>query len=488
MKRILFLLISLLTSLPGRAEFEQAYEPVMVFGAPVLVPVESTPEDTLYLSVQSKQDAMLVAWSPSQDADYYQLQYLEGGVWKYASEKHYLTYLTVDVSRGPFRVRGCHKYGCAQWQADNRAVQAPLSIKAFYSNSAQADRYGRLMLGWHVEGATDVTITARKNGQVAAVNRSLAPSKGLLDAYVDQLTEYTLSATAFSGEAITKTLVVTAIPKLPVTLTGIKNNYKQPLYETGLDIVEKSITEYRDNLIFATHDGHLLFYKGTHDHNQEMQWDYGWHIELEGVVNNAPIIEGDFLYFTESYYDSTGRACRIRWQDALGKVCSNKASSSLLASPVLVNAHAENNQGFFASARQFARSFTSSTTRPNIESGLYIFHEDGTVEVLDPINDLQLKRQLSIKNSIDTTQGISVTPTLVMSQTYASYHPQFIIQQDKDLIGVHVPEVQSAAPEVSVFQSVSRWFSRSMSDDGSIQAVTKQQAPKELKVVWRESL
>ncbi|KZN70335.1 hypothetical protein [Pseudoalteromonas luteoviolacea] len=490
MNRVLFVFILYMYGIPASASFEQAYIPINTGGTTILVPIEKSPETVKLLSFKSSENVTEIAWSPTHEAQYYQLQYLSQGEWKSSSDRLLLPYYRQVGITGPFRVRGCNRYGCAQWQTNNRRIQKPLHVPAFYTNNAKSDSQGAIQVSWFVEGATSLTLLVIEGSTVVRRIDGLHPIQGEFTTRIKQLSQITLRATGFNGEFVDKSLIATTAPKLPIKLSGVRSNYKQPLYETDLDIIEKSIIEYQDNLIFSTHDGLLVFYKATRNHNQEIDWAYQWHIELEGAVNNAPLIDGDFLYFTESNYDSTGRVCRIRWQDALGKVCTNKVSSSLLASPVLVNAvNTDTNPSFFELVRQFAHSFSSN--RREIESGLYIFHENGMVEVLDPVNDLQVKRRFSIRGSIDTTLGISITPTLVMNLDYPSYHPQFIIQQDKDLIGVHVPATQSSESEMSVFNTMSRWFSGEKGEDEGTQNTKVQaeaQAVQELQVVWRDSL
>ncbi|KZN33634.1 hypothetical protein N474_19335 [Pseudoalteromonas luteoviolacea CPMOR-2] len=490
MNRIWGICIALL-SMTANASFEQAYAPINVGSITIFIPIELLPEKASYLSLNTDSGQTRLAWSPVSDADYYQIQHFENGQWVSISDQYTSTHYSTQSITGPFRVRACHRYGCADWQSNIRNVQDPLNIQAFYSDSARSDDAGRINIGWSVLGASSVTLTQKVAGSVVSVKQGLNPTQGVTTPYISGLTEFTLSAHGFGGQVIHKNLSVTSKPKFPIQLQGQKGGFKQPLYESSLDIVEKSIVEYDDNLFFATHDGLLMFYQGVRRSDGEVTWRHGWNMQLEGIINNAPVVDGDFLYFTESYFDNTGQACRVRWLDASAKVCSDKTNNNLLASPVMVKPAPEVNLGFVASVQRFAKSFTSSAQQQDdVQTGLYVFHRDGTIDVLDPHNNLKLKRQFSLKNSINQTQGIVTTPSLIMNQDIALYKPQFVIQQADELMGVDVPAVVKE-PELSTMETISQWFRMSPSAEVSAAGSAPSnapQGPEELKVVWRDGI
>ncbi|MCF6439721.1 hypothetical protein L1077_09790 [Pseudoalteromonas luteoviolacea] len=489
MKSILGAFLALL-SISVNASFEQAYTPIRVGNITIFVPIELVPDKVAYLSVNHRSNDVSLAWSKVDDAQYYQIQHSINGQWVFISENYTKTHYLAGASSGQFRVRACHQYDCGDWQSQIRSVQEPLNIQAFFSNSARSNESGQLSIGWSVKGASSVTLTQKVAGSVVSSKSGLHPVQGMTTTPIHGLTEFTLNVYGFDGEVIRKSLLATSKPKFPIQLQGHKGHYRQPLYESSLDIVENSIVEHDDNLFFATHDGLLFFYQGLRSSDGEVQWRHGWNIQLDGVVNNAPIVENDFLYFTESHFDNTGRVCHVRWLDGSAKVCTNTTQSNLLASPVLVRQAPEENLGFFASAKRFAMSFSQSNPQPaQVQTGLYIFHRDGTIDVLDPDNNLTLIRKLSLRESISQAKGIVNTPALVMDQDVDVYQPQFIIQQANELMGVNVPAVIEA-PQPSVMESFSQWFSSSSEPvvRSEMAGQQTQSTPEELKVVWREGI
>ncbi|OCQ23661.1 hypothetical protein A7985_06885 [Pseudoalteromonas luteoviolacea] len=204
---MLILFAALFFSTQLRAEFEQAYAPIFVGDIVTFIPVEIIPETTRYLSVKTHSNRADVAWSPNKDADYYQLQKYENGVWTYVTERHSLTYHSVYGSSGPFRVRGCHKYGCAPWQSYNHQVQGSLDILSFTSDNSQFNSSGRVKLEWSLQGATSVSLLREEAGTVVSKLDNLSPTKGSLYVNVNKMTEFTLIATGFGGEVLSQNLI-----------------------------------------------------------------------------------------------------------------------------------------------------------------------------------------------------------------------------------------------------------------------------------------
>ncbi|KZN34617.1 hypothetical protein N475_19080, partial [Pseudoalteromonas luteoviolacea DSM 6061] len=98
-------------------------------------------------------------------------------------------------------------YGCAQWQSHNRQLNELLKINTFKSDSSQFHSTGKIKLEWDVLGATDVTLLIKRAGSVTSKMNNLSLTHGEMEISVNEITEFTLIATGFRGEALSQNLI-----------------------------------------------------------------------------------------------------------------------------------------------------------------------------------------------------------------------------------------------------------------------------------------
>ncbi|KZN46674.1 hypothetical protein [Pseudoalteromonas luteoviolacea] len=456
------------------SEFQQAYAPIVVGGITIFIPIEVKPNNVAYLSIKPDSAGTKLAWTPSDTASYYKVQYLKDGNWVSLSERHGATHFQVPANiAGPYRVLACHQYGCSAGTPTNRTLTQDLVIKALYSDNPQTDDRKRVVVGWQVDGASSVTLSRFENGVHRYSQTGLNPSQGSIASIIGGLAQFRLTAYGFDGTSVSRTLQVATKPVNPTLKLGNKGQYAQPFYHSELDIIEKTILEHNDSIYFATHDGQILRYAPKVGSAQP-EWQQSWSIKLRGVVNNAPVVDGEYLLYSISMRDNTGMACKTRLIDGAQHSCTSEKNSNLIASPVVVK-ETPKSAGVFSAFS----SFTSS--QADVQAGVYVFHRNGTVEVLDPNNLKNVLRTFTLKGVIN--ESVLTTPAVIVDQGNNNQQ-QFVIQDGKDVIGVNVPSSNTPARSSSMVQAVGRWFS----DEPSTDVQKAQSNIQVLEVVWREKL
>ncbi|MCG7537566.1 hypothetical protein [Pseudoalteromonas sp. OOF1S-7] len=468
---ILFVLLNLIAINSTIAmEFKQAYAPIRAGIFTVLIPVERAPDAPIYFSVKPDNTGDKLVWTAVSDAKYYRIEQYTNGRWEMVNANVSGTHYTMPAAAsGIYRVTACDDFGCAAAKQQNRVVTEPFSVKALYSNRSQVDDYGRVEVSWQITGAAKVSITKTENGRTVQTWPALNPARGKMSSYVNSMARFNLTAYDFDGQAISRTLSIATLPENPVRLNGVKGEFHQPLFLSGLDVIERSVLEHEDNLFFATHGGRLHRYSVKKKAGKITDWHAKWNIPLDGVMNSAPTIQGDELIFTVSMRNGNGKVCSVRASDGEGQSCSAQKSSNLIASPLIVNRVQPSR---LSAVSQF---FTEST---RAQEGIYVFQRDGLIQVLDP-NDLNIVLSEYRVGGIQTE--FLNTPALITDGS--GERQQFIMQNsENEIFGVDVP-VQTVPSAIS--STMNQWFSSEQSQTQTRRTINQVQT---LPVVWRKKL
>ncbi|ALU42821.1 hypothetical protein [Pseudoalteromonas rubra] len=447
---ILFVFLSfLIINCSMASEFKQAYAPI-------------------YVSVKPDSAGDTLVWTAARLAKYYRIEQFVDGKWEMVNANVSGTRYTMPATAsGVYRVTACDEYGCAVAKQQNRVVSEPFSVKAFYSNRSQVDDYGLVEVSWQVSGAATVSIMKSTQDGATYSWNALNPTQGTLKSHLSSMSSFTLTAHDFGGKSTSRVLSIATLPENPVELNGVKGSFLQPLFLSGLDVVERSVLEYEDNLYFATHGGRLHRYSVTKEAGKIIDWHGDWDIPLAGVVNSAPVIDGDKLIFTMSMRNGKGKVCSAFLADGKMHSCSEEKSSNVLASPVIINQ---------APSSNLSAVSTFFTESRNVENGVYVFQRDGLIQVLDPSD-------LSIVLNEYRIGGVSAefinTPSLITDDS--GERQQFIMQNsENEIFGVDVP---TRTVPSTISNTMNQWFgseqTQTPSTNNQIQI---------LPVVWREKL
>ncbi|TMP26414.1 hypothetical protein CWB99_19110 [Pseudoalteromonas rubra] len=448
-------------------EFKQAYAPIIVGKITTFIPIERAPDAPIYVSVQPSDSGDKLVWSAVDSAKFYFIEQYINGKWEMVNANYQGTQYTLPKSAsGVYRVTACDEYGCAAAKQQNRVVSEPFAVKAFYSDRSQVDMFGQAKVSWQISGAATVSVSRVENGRTVQTWPVVNPNQGALVSRVDGLAHFTLTAHGFDGRKVVRKLSIATLPDNPIQLNGVKGEYHQPLFLSGLDVVERSIVEHGDNIYFSTHDGVLRRFSVKKQNGKIIDWKPEWaHSTLGGVVNSAPVIDGGTLLYTISRRNNTGLMCRSRLSDGRILMCSGVKNSSLIASPVIVNSQQS------IGLRAVSDFFTSST---QVQGGIYIFHRDGLIQVLDPIDLTTVLREYRI-GGVET--GFVSTPSLVTGDQH-----QFIMQSQNEVFGVDVPtQIVPSTISNTVDQVFGSKPSQTQTGETNAQTQT-------LPVVWRKKL
>ncbi|WP_194868384.1 hypothetical protein [Pseudoalteromonas sp. PPB1] len=468
---ILFFFLNLLiVNRPMASEFKQAYVPIKVGSRIILKQIERTPDAPIYVSVKLDSAGDKLVWTAVRLAEYYRVEQYVNDQWVMVNANVSATQYTMPATAsGVYRVTACHKYGCAAAKQQNRVVSEPFSVKAFYSNRSQVDDFGLAEVSWQVSGAASVSITKMIQDRAAYHWDVVNPNYGTVKIHVSSMSRFKLTAYDFDGKSTSRVLSIATLPENPVQFGGVKGNFRQPLFLSGIDVIERSVLEHEDNLYFATHGGRLHRYSVTKQAGKIVDWQADWDIPLAGVINSAPVIEGNRLIFTISMRNGKGKICSALLADGIMQSCSEEKDSNVLASPVIISQAPSSN---LSSVSKF---FAESQT---IQSGIYIFQRDGLIQVLDS-NDLSIV--LNEYRIGGVTAEFINTPSLIVDEV--SERQQFIMQNsENEIFGVDVP---TRTVPSTISNTMNQWFG---SEQSQIQASSTNSQIQVLPVVWREKL
>ncbi|TMP35045.1 hypothetical protein [Pseudoalteromonas rubra] len=453
-------------------EFQQEHAPIRVRGITTFFPIERAPDAPIYVSVQPNDTGDKLVWSAVDSAKFYSIEQYINGKWEMVNASYRGTQYTLPKSAsGVYRVTACDEYGCAAAKEQNRVVSEPFAIKAFYSDRSQVDMFGQVKVHWQISGAAMVSVSRVENGSTVKTWPIVNPQKGTLSSQINHLSLFKLTAYDFNGQATTRTLAVATLPENPIMLDGVKGEYHQPYFLSGLDVVEHSVLENEDNLFFATHNQTLHRYSVIKEGGKIVDWKPEWKISLPGVVNNAPAISNGDLIFSVSMFNGTGQVYRARLSDGKITQRSKVTNSNLIASPLIVKPKLS------TSARAFRAASGVFTSTTEVQGGIYVFHRDGLIQILHP-DDLEfVVSEYRVSNM--EMQFIN-TPSLVIEPS--SRKQQLIMQKDDEMFGVDVPTLTS--PSV-IENTMEQLFG---SDQAQPQTDKAGQKTQTLPVVWRKKL
>ncbi|OUR81141.1 hypothetical protein A9Q75_08445 [Colwellia psychrerythraea] len=312
--RILFvLLLSQLTfSINANATqtFEQAYAPIDVSGITIFIPIELIPDSAEYLTIKNTNNQSLLEWNALQGATNYILEHKVNGTWIILDDNVQSNSYTASIYDGPeFRVSSCHQYGCSASQSINNWANVVLQIRSFQATDYQISGNDTVEISWDILGASKVQLQSNKGHNYD--NLSPRSSKRVS---TNDLTTFTLTASGFGSQISQKLSIIKPVPK-PEVIIPQSSIYLQPLYDLGLEPIERS----------------LLVGKNNHNYVADLQKklhrvsDTGqiiWTRDLPGLIANQPAYLTDangeaFLFFALSKSNLidtnvAGQFCRLK--------------------------------------------------------------------------------------------------------------------------------------------------------------------------------
>ncbi|WP_125716547.1 hypothetical protein [Pseudoalteromonas rubra] len=462
---LLFALINLcvthIVDASSQTEFEQAYAPIQVGKITTFIPIELRPDAIVKLSSQELDGYTNLAWTPSPQADYYQIFKFDGQTWQLVASRVTTSFYRYNGS-GSFKVVACHRFGCSSSNPEDTNVSEALAINAFYAQDDNALTAGSaVIVGWQLSGATSAVVTHTQNGG-SHTTRISSTSLGRQSFTVFGDSQFTLTAYGFNGQSTSTSIQVPIAEENPFLAIGTKSDYKQPLFGLNLDIIERTVFQNEHHLIFSTHDGKLYFFRAQKDQEQPVSWQQEWAIELEGVVNSAPRLTENHLYYNETNSDNQGRTCKVRLADIDSLTCTTYEDDALLTSPVIIN-----NDG------DYSAKFMDSLAGVNQKAtGVYAFYHSGKVKIFDQQDLTPEPQSFTLAEHIE--QPVINTPTLFLNKKNIQGLTELILVKDQDqVLGVAVPTASSV-------QQQSRSF--------GVLSVNALSEPKPMSVLWKGAL
>ncbi|AZZ97242.1 hypothetical protein [Pseudoalteromonas sp. R3] len=441
--------------------FEQAYVPIQVGKITTFIPIELRPDAIVKLSSQELDGYTSLAWTPSPQAEYYQILKFDGQTWQLVASRVTTSFYRYNGS-GSFKVVACHRFGCSSNSQENMNVNEALAVKAFYTqgdNALTAGSFARI--GWQLSGATSAVITHTQNGGSQTTSIS-STSMGTQSFAVYGDSKFTLTAYGFNGQSTSTSIQVPVIEENPFLAQGAQSDYKQPLFGLNLDIIERTVFQNEHHLIFSTHDGKLYFFRAHKEQEQPVSWQQEWSIELEGVVNSVPRLTENHLYYNETNSDNQGRTCKVRLADTDSLICTTYEDDALLTSPVIIN-----NDG------DYSAKFMDSLAGVNQKAtGVYAFYQSGKVKIFDQQDLTPEPQSFTLTEHIE--QPVINTPTLFLNKKNIQGLTELILVKDQDqVLGVAVPTASSV-------QQQSRSF--------GVLSVNALSEPKPMTLLWKGAL
>ena len=446
-------------ALANTEQFEQAYAPVMVGDITTFIPIELTPDAVVRVSSKQVGDQTQLAWTPSSNAEYYKVLKYNGSSWVTVMPKVTNSFYTYNGT-GQFRVVACFKYGCQTSTATSVHEKNELSISAFYTQTnAQISENSQVTVAWQLAGSTSATVTHIQNGR-ATTKPITALQSGSTSFYVQSDSKFRLTASGFNGETTSTEIHVATQRANPFLDKGLKSEYKQPLYNLGLDIIQRTILQTDHHLVFATHDSKLFFYRAYREQGQPVSWQQEWQLTLDGVVNSIPNLTENYLYFSETNASNQGRLCKARLTDKQNLICSDYYAEPLLTSPIIVN-----NDG------DYSAKFVDSISPTSKAGGVYAFYHNGDVRIFDQQTLVPKPQSFSLSNDLE--QPMINTPTVFLNKKrIQGISPQFLIKERDNVMGVGIPSNQAVQQAQSF----------------GVLAYGQQATPKPMTVIWKGKL
>jgi hypothetical protein len=306
---LLSLLIFISLNVNARDTFEQAYAPIMVGDITIFIPIELTPEPAKYLTLKNTDNQSLLEWSPLIGVTHYMLEHKVNGIWKTLNDNVLTNSYSTSIYDGPeFRVSSCHKYGCSVSQSINNRINVSTQIRGFQATSYQVKNSDTVNVVWDVVGASIIKLQSSKG-----VTYENLPPRSSLRVSTNDLTTFTLTASGFGSIATQQLSIVKPVPT-PNVKVPMSSVYLQPLYDLGLQPIERSLLLGKNNNNYVA-DMQKQLHRVT-DSGQII-----WTQSLPGLIANKPIYLFDnnndaFLFFTLSkssliHTQSAGQFCRL---------------------------------------------------------------------------------------------------------------------------------------------------------------------------------
>ena len=428
--------------------FEQAYAPINVAGITIFVPIDLQPEKIAYLSVKETSSQFLIEWSPNPESNYFVLEQFINDKWQVVSNRITTNKYSINKINGStFRVKGCHRYGCADWGEVNNVVRLPLQIASFSTNHINVDKGNTVVVSWKVNGASIVNLKV-KNTYYKAL-----PPSGSKRIPIHDFTIVELNTSGF-GSTQNQQLAI-AVNSTSTTKAVQLSGYLQPLVNLGLDIIERAILS-DDNFTYVfTQDAYL--------HKVNNESEIVWSKKLSGVVANKPIMSNGYLYYSVSLINGAGELCKTAIMSAQ-TVCI-ETKGMVIASPVIMQTPSH------ALMAKDSQTQKSSYFTNNESNRLLSITTSGLVVEYD-LETLTVTNEFAIPTAYQRSS--------ILTNAKISENNELILRTDEDqLVAFVIPPTNSSVDKfLNTMKSVLRVDHN----------VTQKVQPKQLDIAWQKEL
>ncbi len=312
--RILFVLLFSQLIFPSTANatqtFEQAYAPIDVSGITIFIPIELIPDSAKYLTIKNTNNQSLLEWNALQGATNYILEHKVNGNWVILNDNVQGNSYTASIYDGPeFRVSSCHQYGCSSSQSINNWADVAMQIRSFQATDYQVSDSDTIDISWDIIGASKVKLQSNKGHNYD----NLSP-RSSMRVSTNDLTTFTLTASGFGSQISQKLSIIKPVPK-PEVIAPKSSIYLQPLYDLGLEPIERSLLIGKNNNNYVADLQKKL-------HRVSDTGQIIWTRDLHGLIANQPAYLTDangeaYLFFSLSKSNLidtniTGQFCRLK--------------------------------------------------------------------------------------------------------------------------------------------------------------------------------
>jgi len=265
-----------------------------------------------------------LAWTPVSDASHYKISLmLADDSWRLLAQtgaENSYTAGSVSKIDNQFSVTACNSYGCSEPTtaiATDAGEVSKIIVNYFYSSSQVLAQSGMpIQFNWQVEGAISINITDQ-HGQSF---ENLAP-QGTLIAHPQQSTDYTIKAVDGAGDEQSQTIrliVEHQHGNNEPWLTTRDNQYVTP-------IASSMLIDDDGNRYFGDLQGYL--------HKISSVDEATWEPIYIGQISSPPILYQQFLYFTASASDGSGKFCRV--ESNLNNLKCQSVANAVIGAPAI---------------------------------------------------------------------------------------------------------------------------------------------------------
>jgi hypothetical protein len=344
--------------------------------------------------------------------------------------------------------------------ATNVWAKTALQIRSFQSTDYMVKESDSTVISWDIAGASKIQLISSKGAKYENLS-----SSGNLEVTTIDLTTFTLTAFGSSnaGTQVSQALSIIKQVAAPERIPPKPSHYLQPLYELGLQPIERSLLVGKNNNNYIAD-----LQKKLHQVSDEGQ--IIWTIDLQGLIANQPVYltndnAEEFLFFAvskSSLIDTNvaGQFCRLKINNK-ELSCINLKNNAIAGPAVYIE-------------NDITSSILSSSPR------LFQIDVKGILHEFSPFDDEKLQL-ISRKQLLLNENEIRVLTTPQIN----SLTQQIIVRTEQDDLAVYPLPVAESFVSQS-FIAMTKAFSNKASLDESTQASNSQtnQQPAQINPVW----